>query len=201
MATALAWNLREALSFLHHPTPDVSLATLEDHSHPAWQRLKAEELLAQQLSQLQSKRERDRCVRPLRRRRRNGGRCMSSAGRAALQPDRRPAARGRRNCRRPGPRRAHAPPAAGRRGLGQDRGGGAGRAICIDAGLAVRADGAHRNPGRAALSQADRLAGAAAGITRPRVAWLTGSQKKRSARAMLALVASGEAPWWWARTP
>jgi ATP-dependent DNA helicase RecG len=54
------WLLREALQFLHHPTPDVSLATLEDRSHPAWQRLKAEELLAQQLSQLQSKRERDR---------------------------------------------------------------------------------------------------------------------------------------------
>ena len=54
-----SWSLREALSFLHHPTPDVSLATLEDHSHPAWQRLKAEELLAQQLSQLQAKRERD----------------------------------------------------------------------------------------------------------------------------------------------
>jgi ATP-dependent DNA helicase RecG len=53
-----AWNMREALSFLHHPTPDVLLATLEDHSHPAWQRLKAEELLAQQLSQLQAKRER-----------------------------------------------------------------------------------------------------------------------------------------------
>jgi ATP-dependent DNA helicase RecG len=49
-----SWNLREALSFLHHPTPDVALATLEDHSHPAWQRLKAEELLAQQLSQLQA---------------------------------------------------------------------------------------------------------------------------------------------------
>ena len=32
---------------------------LEDRSHPAWQRLKAEELLAQQLSQMQSKRERD----------------------------------------------------------------------------------------------------------------------------------------------
>ena len=46
-------------TFLHHPTPDVALATLEDRSHPAWQRLKAEELLAQQLSQLQSKRERD----------------------------------------------------------------------------------------------------------------------------------------------
>ncbi|MES2942213.1 MAG: ATP-dependent DNA helicase RecG [Pseudomonadota bacterium] len=50
------WNLRESLQFLHHPTPDVALATLEDHSHPAWQRLKAEELLAQQLSQLQARR-------------------------------------------------------------------------------------------------------------------------------------------------
>ena len=47
------WDLRQALSFLHHPAPDVSLAQLEDHSHPAWQRLKVEELLAQQLSQLQ----------------------------------------------------------------------------------------------------------------------------------------------------
>lgn len=51
-------SLREALSFLHHPTPDVALATLEDHSHPAWQRLKAEELLAQQLSQFQARQER-----------------------------------------------------------------------------------------------------------------------------------------------
>ena len=53
-----AYLLPEALSFLHHPTPDVSLAQLEDRTHPAWQRLKAEELLAQQLSQLQAKRER-----------------------------------------------------------------------------------------------------------------------------------------------
>ncbi len=52
------WNLRESLLFLHHPSPDVALATLQDHSHPAWQRLKAEELLAQQLSQLTAKRER-----------------------------------------------------------------------------------------------------------------------------------------------
>jgi ATP-dependent DNA helicase RecG len=50
------WSLREALQFLHNPTPDVALATFEDHSHPAWQRLKAEELLAQQLSQLQARR-------------------------------------------------------------------------------------------------------------------------------------------------
>ena len=58
-------SLREALTFLHHPTPDVALSTLEDHSHPAWQRLKAEELLAQQLSQYQSRRERDRLRAPV----------------------------------------------------------------------------------------------------------------------------------------
>ncbi|HET7795875.1 MAG TPA: ATP-dependent DNA helicase RecG, partial [Rhizobacter sp.] len=51
-------SLRESLRFLHHPTPDVSLAQLEDKTHPAWQRLKFEELLAQQLSQLQAKNER-----------------------------------------------------------------------------------------------------------------------------------------------
>ena len=78
------WNLRETLQFLHNPTPDVArasgrvaptahsplggqrstqsderggyLATFEDRSHPAWQRLKAEELLAQQLSQLEARR-------------------------------------------------------------------------------------------------------------------------------------------------
>ena len=58
------WSLREALLFLHHPAPDVALATLQDHSHPAWQRLKAEELLAQQLSQLTAKRERARLRAP-----------------------------------------------------------------------------------------------------------------------------------------
>jgi ATP-dependent DNA helicase RecG len=53
-----AWTLKDALRFLHHPTPDVSLSQLEDKTHPAWQRLKFEELLAQQLSQLEAKNER-----------------------------------------------------------------------------------------------------------------------------------------------
>jgi ATP-dependent DNA helicase RecG len=53
------WPLGQALQFLHHPTPDTRLATLENRSHPAWCRLKAEELLAQQLSQFKAKRERD----------------------------------------------------------------------------------------------------------------------------------------------
>jgi len=54
------WTLRAALEYLHHPAPDVSLAALEDRSHPAWLRLKFDELLAQQLSQLQAKQERER---------------------------------------------------------------------------------------------------------------------------------------------
>ena len=58
-------SLREALQFLHNPTPDVALATFEDRSHPAWQRLKAEELLAQQLSQLEARRVRAAMRAPL----------------------------------------------------------------------------------------------------------------------------------------
>jgi len=51
-------SLRDALNFLHHPPPSAGLSTLEDHTHPAWQRLKFEELLAQQLSQQRAQRER-----------------------------------------------------------------------------------------------------------------------------------------------
>lgn len=58
-------SLREALLFLHHPPAPAPLATLEDRSHPAWQRLKFEELLAQQLSQLQARRERARLRAPV----------------------------------------------------------------------------------------------------------------------------------------
>ena len=56
--------LREALHTLHHPPPRASLLALEDRSHPAWQRLKAEELLAQQLSQLQARRAREQLRAP-----------------------------------------------------------------------------------------------------------------------------------------
>jgi len=57
--------LREALQFLHHPPPQAALATLEDRSHPAWQRLKFDELLAQQLAQLTAQRERARLRAPV----------------------------------------------------------------------------------------------------------------------------------------
>ena len=53
------WSLKSSLQFLHQPAPDVGQATLSDRSHPAWQRLKAEELLAQQLSHLKARIRRD----------------------------------------------------------------------------------------------------------------------------------------------
>lgn len=39
-----------AVKFLHRPTPEVALQHLEDRTHPAWQRLKFDEFLAQQIS-------------------------------------------------------------------------------------------------------------------------------------------------------
>jgi ATP-dependent DNA helicase RecG len=50
--------LRESLHLLHHPPADISLHAIQEREHPAWQRIKFEELLAQQLSQLQAQRER-----------------------------------------------------------------------------------------------------------------------------------------------
>jgi ATP-dependent DNA helicase RecG len=52
-------SLREALHVLHHPPAGVSLMALEQGTHPASQRLKFEELLAQQLSQAQARAERE----------------------------------------------------------------------------------------------------------------------------------------------
>lgn len=52
-------TLKAALHLLHLPGPEVPLALLEDHSHPAWQRLKFDELLAQQLAQLKAHAARD----------------------------------------------------------------------------------------------------------------------------------------------
>jgi ATP-dependent DNA helicase RecG len=51
-------TLREALQCLHHPPPGAPLAALETRQHPAWQRLKFDELLAQQLSQAMARAER-----------------------------------------------------------------------------------------------------------------------------------------------
>ena len=41
---------RECVSFLHHPPPAAERTALQDRTHPAWRRIKFDELLAQQLS-------------------------------------------------------------------------------------------------------------------------------------------------------
>lgn len=43
-------GLREAVSLLHSPPPEVDAQALANRTHPAWQRVKFDELLAQQLS-------------------------------------------------------------------------------------------------------------------------------------------------------
>lgn len=58
-------TLAQALHALHHPAADVSIAALQERSHPAWQRLKLEELLAQQLSQYTARQQRQRQTAPV----------------------------------------------------------------------------------------------------------------------------------------
>lgn len=58
------WRLDKAVQFLHEPDTSVDLEQLNNKIHPAWQRLKAEELLAQQISQLRAVRERQKMVSP-----------------------------------------------------------------------------------------------------------------------------------------
>jgi ATP-dependent DNA helicase RecG len=43
-------SFRDAMDLLHHPPPDVPQAELAERRHPAWRRVKFDELLAQQLS-------------------------------------------------------------------------------------------------------------------------------------------------------
>ncbi len=49
---------RESVLLLHRPPPDVDAASLDERTHPAWRRLKFDELLAQQLAMRVAYRER-----------------------------------------------------------------------------------------------------------------------------------------------
>ena len=186
------WDLRKALSFLHQPTPDVSLAELEDHSHPAWQRLKAEELLAQQLSQLEARRAREHLRAPVLRGARGG---LAEQLLAAL-PFQLTGAQ-----RRVGEEIAHdlARAQPMHRLLQGDVGSGktvvAALAACIaiDAGwqcalMAPTEILAEQHFAKLVEWLAPLLAARG-----QRVAWLTGSQKKKARGEMLALIDSGEA--------
>ncbi|MCM2342133.1 ATP-dependent DNA helicase RecG [Rhodoferax sp.] len=184
-----SWRLRQALSFLHNPTPDVSLDTLQDHSHPAWQRLKAEELLAQQLSQLQSRRARDRLRAPT----------LAGTGSNSLfarllvsLPFQLTAAQQRvvgeitQDIARPIPMHRLL---QGDVGAGKTVVAALAAAQCIDAGWQC----ALMAPTEILATQHfAKLVGwlQPLGVT---VAWLTGSQKAKERRDMLALIASGQA--------
>ena len=201
------WDLRRSLAFLHQPTPETSLAALEDRSHPAWQRLKAEELLAQQLSQLQSKRERAALRAP----------ALNAAVRRELvdglrqdQPERVPLheqllgalpfqlTRAQRRVSEEIARDL-ARDVPMHRLLQGDVGSGKtivaalGAAIAIDAGWQC----ALMAPTEILAQQHfGKLIGWLEPLLAPRgqrVAWLTGSQKKKERTGMLQLVASGEA--------
>ena len=51
-------EFRQSVLFLHRPPPKVNRASLEERTHPAWERLKFDELLAQQLAMRIAYRER-----------------------------------------------------------------------------------------------------------------------------------------------
>lgn len=183
-----AWTLRETLQFLHHPGPDTSLAALEDRSHPAWQRLKAEELLAQQLSQLQSKRERDRLRAPALPLRPGGlhEQFLKVVPFALTNAQRRVSEEIARDLARPVPMHRLL---QGDVGSGKTVVAALAATIAIDAGwqcaLMAPTEILAEQHFRKLVGWLEPL-----GLT---VAWLTGGQKKKEREGMLERIASGEA--------
>ena len=185
------WSLKSSLSFLHLPAPDVALATLEDRTHPAWQRLKAEELLAQQLSQLQARRARAGLRAPVLAPRPGVGAGLVDRLRSAL-----PFALTGAQCRvqaeiahdlgRPVPMHRLL---QGDVGAGKTVVAALAAALCIDAGWQC----ALMAPTEILAEQHFAKLVAWLEPLGVKTAWLTGSQKPKERRAMLALIASGEA--------
>jgi ATP-dependent DNA helicase RecG len=54
------WGFARAVQYLHEPSPDASQSELDERTHPAWKRLKFDELLAQQLTLKKHRRARAR---------------------------------------------------------------------------------------------------------------------------------------------
>jgi len=57
-------SVKQSVAYLHNPPPDARLDALEERTHPAWQRVKFDELLAQQLSMRMHYRKRQTVVAP-----------------------------------------------------------------------------------------------------------------------------------------
>ncbi len=186
------FTLRDALRYLHHPGPEVSLAALEDRSHPAWQRLKAEELLAQQLSQLTAKHERDTLRAPSLCTRSGGlhEQLLAALPFALTAAQRRVGEEIARDLARPVPMHRLL---QGDVGSGKTVVAALAAAVAIDSGWQC----ALMAPTEILAEQHfAKLIGWLEPLLAPRgkrVAWLTGSQKKKQRSEMLALIASGEA--------
>ncbi len=186
------WTLRDALQYLHHPGPDVSLDALEDRSHPAWQRLKAEELLAQQLSQFTAKQERAALRAPVLRAAPGGlhEQLLGALPFALTAAQRRVGEEIARDLLRQVPMHRLL---QGDVGSGKTVVAALAAAIAIDAGWQC----ALMAPTEILAEQHfAKLIGWLEPLLAPlgkRVAWLTGSQKKKQRGEMLALIASGEA--------
>jgi ATP-dependent DNA helicase RecG len=187
-----AWSLRQALQFLHHPTPEVSLAALEDRSHPAWLRLKAEELLAQQLSQALSRRAHDMLRAPPLPTRAGGlhEQLLAALPFRLTNAQRRVGEEIAQGLARERPMHRLL---QGDVGSGKTIVAALAAAIAIDAGWQC----ALMAPTEILAEQHFRkLIGWLEPLLAPRglrVAWLTGSQRKKERQEMLALIASGEA--------
>ena len=185
------YSLRQALFFLHYPAPDVALATFEDRSHPAWQRLKAEELLAQQLSQLQARRARAGLQAPLLLPKPSGSEPLAERLLGALPftltgAQQRVRAEIALDLGRQAPMHRLL---QGDVGSGKTVVAALAAALCMDAGWQC-----------ALMAPTEILAeqhfAKLVGWLEPlgvKTAWLTGSQKPKERRIMLALIASGEA--------
>ncbi|MDI1239911.1 MAG: ATP-dependent DNA helicase RecG [Polaromonas sp.] len=185
-------SLREALQFLHHPTPDVMLATLEDRSHPAWQRLKAEELLAQQLSQLQARRVRAAMRAPALRAPVHGPQCTLQEQLLERLPFRLTAAQQRVGAEIAADLQKNVPM---HRLLQGDVGSGKTVVAALAAARCMDADWqcALMAPTEILAEQHFRKL---IGWLEPlgiQTAWLTGSQKAKDRREALAMIASGAA--------
>jgi len=186
------WSLRDALHYLHHPKPDVSLAALEDRSHPAWQRLKAEELLAQQLSQVTARQERATLRAPILGTRPGGlhEQLLGALPFALTGAQRRVVEEIARDLARQVPMHRLL---QGDVGSGKTVVAALSAAIAIDAGWQC----ALMAPTEILAQQHFiKLVGWLEPLLAPlgkRVAWLTGSQKKKQRAEMLALIADGEA--------
>ncbi|MDR0458287.1 MAG: ATP-dependent DNA helicase RecG [Burkholderiaceae bacterium] len=191
-----ACSLKEALSFLHHPAPSQSALALEDRNHPAWQRLKAEELLAQQLSQLAARRERAHLQAPALAARPDESSDSLPAQLLAALPFTLTGAQ-RRAVREI--ETDLAAPRPMQRLLQGDVGAGKTVVAALAAALAINAGWqcALMAPTEILTGQHfSKLAGWLEPLLAPlgqRVVWLTGSQKKKERAAQLTAIESGQA--------